>query len=541
MKLKNEISGQRLGTLGAILAVWILLSFQFLFAANMGGEGWNEVDVLPLARQFVDPSWLPNDWYLNQPAGYRLLFLGMVGWLINTIGFLGTSIFGRLVCYALVATGLVGIAQCLRLRLPFLLVSIGLFVLPYRFDWGQGVIAAEWLVGGFEPKAMAYGFVLMAIACLLMRRYRQMAVLLGLATSFHVLVGGWSALVSLGWFLLKPKRRFPSLAVSLQALGLYILTSAFAIPAVLRQLFSPSVEGDIPSSYIYVFWRLPHHLNPLGWSWESWLRLMVYLVLFSLCMVRLRFQYTKKPAEAIAAQFELAEWTLISLIPFGLGLAIAPFDTTGSFLQYYPFRLGDVMIRLTTYLLLLCQFQQIQVNIAQSVRQGLAWIVLTLLCLTHWGTFQQDVAGLRTFPASTLDEGRVWVNTCDWIREHTPQDAIFLAPPESHSEFTWIAEHARIVDYKLFPQTAPYILEWYERLNDVTGNDGLWPPMGDRSTSRNLLRNDILELYKSLSTREVNQIVNKYTVDYVLTLASARPLELPIVYENKDYVLYQIP
>ncbi|MBF2080532.1 MAG: hypothetical protein IGR76_18955 [Synechococcales cyanobacterium T60_A2020_003] len=158
---------------------------------------------------------------------------------------------------------------------------------------------------------------------------------------------------------------------------------------------------------------------------------MVYLVLFSLCMVRLRFQYPKKPGEAIAAQFELAEWTLISLIPFGLGLAIAPFDTTGSFLQYYPFRLGDVMIRLTTYLLLLCQFQQIQ--IAQTFRNGLAWIVVTLLCLTHWTTFQQDVAGLRTFPASTLDEGRVWVKTCYWIREHTPQDAIFLAPQTANS------------------------------------------------------------------------------------------------------------
>jgi hypothetical protein len=41
------------------------------------------------------------------------------------------------------------------------------------------------------------------------------------------------------------------------------------------------------------------------------------------------------------------ELTLISLIPFVLGVAIAPFDSQGRFLQYYPFRLADIMLPLT--------------------------------------------------------------------------------------------------------------------------------------------------------------------------------------------------
>lgn len=57
------------------------------------------------------------------------------------------------------------------------------------------------------------------------------------------------------------------------------------------------------------------------------------------------------------ARFELAEFTLISLIPFVAGVAIAFFDHQGTWLQYYPFRFGDMMLPLTTSLLLACNLE----------------------------------------------------------------------------------------------------------------------------------------------------------------------------------------
>src|SRR5687767_6829325 len=102
------------------LAVFIFISFGFVLLENMGFT--NEVDVLPLARQFAQPDWMPNDWYLNQPPGYRVLFSSLVGPLLATWGFLATSIVGRLVCYGLIAAGLVGIGRALRLSLPYLLL-----------------------------------------------------------------------------------------------------------------------------------------------------------------------------------------------------------------------------------------------------------------------------------------------------------------------------------------------------------------------------------------------------------------------------------
>ena len=57
------------------------------------------------------------------------------------------------------------------------------------------------------------------------------------------------------------------------------------------------------------------------------------------------------------ARFELAEFTLIALIPFGAGMIISLFDYQGEWLQYYPFRFGDIMLTLTTCLLVAYNLQ----------------------------------------------------------------------------------------------------------------------------------------------------------------------------------------
>lgn len=55
-----------------VLAIVFLISLRYLLRDNLGNA--NELDVLPIARQAADPTWIPGDWYLNQPSGYRLLF-----------------------------------------------------------------------------------------------------------------------------------------------------------------------------------------------------------------------------------------------------------------------------------------------------------------------------------------------------------------------------------------------------------------------------------------------------------------------------------
>ena len=62
--------------------MWIFLALHLLPVDVMGERMWNEADVLPLARQAADARWLPNDWYLNEDAGYRFAFQRFAGPLV---------------------------------------------------------------------------------------------------------------------------------------------------------------------------------------------------------------------------------------------------------------------------------------------------------------------------------------------------------------------------------------------------------------------------------------------------------------------------
>ncbi|MEA5465788.1 hypothetical protein [Leptothoe sp. PORK10 BA2] len=77
-----------------IATITLFFCLKFLFIRNMGST--NELHHLPLARHFVDPTWLAGDIYYSEPPGYRLLFQLLFGPLTTTMGFLATSILGRI-------------------------------------------------------------------------------------------------------------------------------------------------------------------------------------------------------------------------------------------------------------------------------------------------------------------------------------------------------------------------------------------------------------------------------------------------------------
>lgn len=504
----------------------ILLAFlclRLLLGDNMGG--WNEVDVLPLAKQYVEPTWIPGDWYLNQPPSYRMLFQRLFGWLIVSWGFLTASIVGRLICYALVAWGLVLIARQMGLHLIGLLLAMRLFLTN-----NQGAIAGEWLVGGFETKAVAYALVMLAIASMLRRRYYLMALLLGFATSFHVLVGGYTFVTAIGWLLVRYKIRSPRVQEWGLILLMYLIGSIFVLPAVIQQLFTPKPTGDLASSYIYVFLRLPHHLNPLSWRLNWWLIVLAYLCLL---VISVTFICVYRPSQDLSQQRnvcrELFEFTLISLIPFVLGLAIAPFDSQGRFLQYYPFRLGDIMLTLSTCLLFARAVQHFfTVKTKQKEFFITCCVLLSITFVSLCVYLPNNISYISQFPSKLPEETSESQDIYAWVQNNTPKDATFISSPIDLLNFTWLAERPIIAKWKFLPQTASGIQEWYIRLSDLVGVDKL------TYTSQE----DIAEAYERLTTDQVKALMVKYKSPYMVTKVQHQ-LDLPVAYRNQSYVIYQ--
>ena len=509
----------------------VFLSLRLLLGHNMDSSIWNEVDILPLANHYADPSWVSQDWYLSQAGGYRFLFELTFGWLIVNFGFLATSIIGRLFCYSLVAIGLVLIGQQLRLSLPFLLLATIFFA---GQGVGQGASAGEWIVGGLEAKAVAYGLILMAIALMLAGRYLGMALLLGLATSFHVLVGGWAFLTTLGWFCLRPSTRLSKLREIYPLLLLfYVAASAVAIPSVVQQ-FASTPESAIASSYIYVFLRLSHHLNPFAWHW-LWMKLIISLLLFGAALVRIKRQADLQGwSETDFARSGLAEFALVSLIPSVCGLAIAPFDAQGQWLQYYPFRFADVMMPLTTCLLIACVLEHR--SQAEKRLKSLVCIVLLVIFGAQTALFAQDLLILRQFPSQQQNVDPQWKVMSEWIRSHTPKDAIVVSHPIELANFTWLTERSTIAKFKLFPQTQDQILEQYKRLNDLSGNRLAAYVKGGKVNKRETMQ--VLSTgFEQLSTSQAEALMNKYCASFFLTNVKHH-LNLEVAYRYDPYILY---
>jgi multisubunit Na+/H+ antiporter MnhE subunit len=511
------------------VVVTAFVSLKLLLHDNMGEI--NEVDVLPRAKQFVDPNWIPDDWYLNQPPGYRWLFDLTIGRLIHTAGFLTASIAGRLWCYSVLSLGLVLIARSLGLKLPLLLLAIALLLYT---PLSQGVIAHEWIFGGLEAKSVAYGFVLLAIWLLLRRRFRWMALLLGLATSFHVLVGGWTFLVAVAWLIVNRDRYLKSIW-HLATLGLiYLAASAFAIPAVLQQLLTPAPASLVPPSFIYVFLRLPHHLNPLSWPTGGFIKLLIYLMVLVVSIRILTQQQTEEPSECDQARIRLFEFTLLSLVPFTLGLAIAPFDSQGSLLQFYPFRLGDVMLPLATCLLLSCALQQ-RAGIRRQLMLSLICTgLLSLACSIQAVTLQKQIGVLSQFPEVDAD----FKALCDWVRTQTPADATVVSPPVQFVEFSWLAERPTIAKYKLLPQNKTAVLSWYERLSDLSGGPFPQPKQFRSRNRREAIEHTLTQGYRQLTTTKAVALMTNYNAPYLMTEVDHH-LHLPIAYQNQRYRLYK--
>ncbi|MBF2083525.1 DUF6798 domain-containing protein [Thermoleptolyngbya sp. C42_A2020_037] len=557
---QREFGKQIRATLAAVAPLWLpvlllvgLVSLRCLLVGNMGQV--NETNILPFARQQVNPNWLPQDWYLNQPPGYRVPFIAIFGRMADAWGFLPTSIIGRLLGYTGLSAGLVFLSRRIGLSLPLLLLSMILFLYVNTGLSGasgaQGTVSREWLFGGIEPKIPAYTCILFALGLLLAGRIVLAGLLLGVATSFHTLVGGWAFLAAIAWLVLWRRDLLRNLGNVLKMLALYAVGAVFSIRPVLQQLTMQTPEGRFSESFVYVFIRTPHHLNPLSWDGGWWLKPVTLLAIAlgsAILLHRIAQQRRQLHTPHHRARMGLTAFLLCSLIPFAAGLLAAPFDTEGEFLQYYPFRFGDIMLPLNACLLGCCALEQAMGRrslsgstgqAAKRLRRVSLWIVAAV-CAAQSVVFVQQAIALQDFPSRAQRIDRDGKELCEWIQQNTPRDAIFVTPPVELDNFHWLAERATIAKFKLVPPASVGIPEWIDRLTRLSGSVDPWVGIQrDRNNSLDIQRR-MTQGYRNLTTEQAIALMQTYSAAYFLSKGSPK-LYLPILYQNEDYTLYAAP
>ena len=132
----------------------------------------------------------------------------------------------------------------------------------------------------------------------------------------------------------------------------------------------------------------------------------------------------------------------------------------------------------------------------------------------------------------------------NWARQNTPQEAVFITPPQEVGLYTpdWrtFSERGTVAElYDLFEIALKpdYLAVWQPRF------EALAPGALERFNG-NFFENQaiIRQAYNGLSTSDFLAIACRYKAAYLVMEQAAGPAggDLPVVYENEQYRVYDL-
>jgi hypothetical protein len=398
-------------------------------------------------------------------------------------------------------------------------------------------LAGEWVLGGIEAKVFAYVFVLVALRELIDGRWNRVWIALGLASAFHVLVGGWSIVVCAGLWLLEPRPAgfVRSVVAMLPGAVVGAALSLIGLVPALALSWGQPPEIVAEANQIYVFERLPHHLALLALPTAELLpRLLRHGVLIlSLWALGRAIRRGEGSGEnrglTIVMRFA---WGALLLSAIGFTIEIALWNspaTAASLLRFYWFRLADVSVPLAVSL-------QTVTLLVRAFREQRAWAIWGLAAAIGLAGFHIAAHTAYRFlhPSPPADNAMknyaAWVDVCDWISQNTPADAVFLTPRLS-STFKWRTDRAEVATRKDIPQDARSMVEWFHKLEDIyyyRVPEGVEP------------FNSVGEL----GTERAVEVARRYGAKYIVSDRD-HPLALEPIYPTRDhpndeYVVYAV-
>ena len=505
-----------------LLAPWILVlalfalatvNYLFKYTVSLG-----EVQTLMYAKQFAQPDFLPGDWYLNRYQPVRVPYQLLVYPLIKLFTLPTVSLLARLLgnlCFA-AALGLV--ARRLRVNVAYAWIALGLFL------WvDQSLVPGqEWILKRTESKTFAYGLVLFALWALLGKRLRLAGAFAGLATTMHILVGGWST-VALGVAVLW--QRLGDWRERAAAVGVWALTGSFALYCLVEKLGEPPGPVGFDATFVWTGFRNPHHLYPSYWG--SGFDLLLFLgLLVALWVVPL---LDPRQETAIASRFALG-----TMAPFALGLAAMAVPFGPELLQYMPFRVADAIVPLiglliaVPFLIRLIPLAEVRTLVAASLIVFCGW--------SAWQGLERGLAQRERHPRGghwdNRTETRALYKVCDWIQDNTPRGSLIITSPRV-DVLTYLCERPVVVTFRDVPAGAADLAEWYRRLVDLNG--------GEEPEKRGYpARSEIDRGFRRLSERQYLALGEKYGGRYLLLEDRSR-LKLPRLFRTGDWTLYELP
>jgi len=243
--------------LGVAVQYVVHLCIVFLCAPGLV-PGVNESHYLPKAKHAWDSSYAAGGDLFLESHDSHMLATAAAGWLAYVLPLAGVAWLGRLASWLLLIYAWLRLTRSLGLTLLIQPLAFIAWFLAMKY----GHWAGEWMVGGFEAKAIAYPLVLLGLSSIIENRWRSGWLWLAFSVAWHPVVGGWAGVsVGLVWltkrdFLQRFRAEWPALALAMLIGLIGVLPAA----AGLGQALEPAEK--VAPAQVHVYYRLAHHMCP---------------------------------------------------------------------------------------------------------------------------------------------------------------------------------------------------------------------------------------------------------------------------------------
>ena len=511
-----------------------LIALAFSLYAGSPAPNVNESHYLTKATHFWNPQWCAGDLFLGSSFSHWF-FYAVLGWPTKFLTLTQYAWFGRILTWVLLAFAWQRLSfAVVPFRFMSVLSAMFFLLLNDRFH-----MAGEWVVGGFEAKGIAYFFVVLALSFVVKGRWKYVWPLLGAASAFHVLVGGWSVLAcfyccAAGWIRrgnersMDPgfwKARLKENLIGLTLGGLLALPGI--IPPILADLGTRR-ETILHAHNIYVSHRISHHLDFGAFPVWHVARFALMVAVWAVLYKWLRDRLLQNPIIFHRKLEPIRDFAAGALVISFAGLVLSGGAELGkqfpvSLLRFYWFRLADFAIPVSVSLG--CCF--VIVFWLERERDLLrrCSCMLFVVCILLASVLMirdkhrvaipnADLRSLPQYPGSPerfYQSWQNWKKMCHWVSENTAADAVFITPDQQQT-FKWYAGRIEVVAWKDIPQDAQSIVEWDRRLIEL--ND--------------IQKAADLELFQ-YSDEKLAEFAQEYVADYMIVpqrvydLAAADP------------------
>lgn len=410
---------------------------------------------IPTAKKLLHPGLYPyaDEFFLSH--GHLSLFGPILAWTSRLTHLpVDWSIFGwyLLTLFATLASCWVLLSACFessRARWTGMLVVTAVLAMPAT-NTGLLLIDPYMTARSFSTPLTVF-----ALAGLLERKYVLSGVAALLTAAFHPQMVAYLIFLALVIWVIERKRERVRERVPVMASGLAVLPTGFS----LAPASGPYREALYSRDYFFLY----------NWSWYHWVGMLAPLAILA-WFWRSNLRGTKPAFSSLS----------FAMLPFGiLSIAAAAFLGSSPSLDMFA-RLQPLR---TFHLITLVLVLLLSGVIGEYLAKGRPWVPAVLALPLAMGMFY---VARQTYPKSPQVElpaqtsPNAWVNTLLWVRNHTPQDAVFAVDSryfmDSEADvhgFRAVAERSALADYfkdggvvSLFPSLAG---EWKQMSSATEG------------------------------------------------------------------------